>query len=278
MNIPDIGATGIIVTVILAFAVIGFLKGLIRTVLAVVCLGLAGYAAFWGHEHATDLTGSWVSGSGEWMPKIIAVVTGIIVFVLCRAMLNFLVDPFNRSKAGKHIGFGLPAAFLSICAGLGILWLACAGIRYGGSLAELRLTRHQILDASPSRADTYAAPLMVQAKHALDASSIGKWHRSTDPFYIPGRLTLCKVLVMYHHPQTRRDLLNNPVTNTLLNHPEFLKLAYRNDIQDLTSSGHLRELFTAPAVKKTLTRPELMILLGKVETMPPGAIYAQHEQ
>ncbi len=267
MDLQDLGVAGIIGIVILAFASIGFLKGLIRTVLAMVCLAIAGYAALWGNEHANDLTAPWITQPGEWMPKFIALVTGLAVFFICRFLLNFLVDPFNRSKTGKRIGFGIPAALLSLCSGLVVLWLAFTGIRYGGSLAELRHTRYQLLkDSESSSTDTYAIPLMLKAKHALDASSVGKWQQGTDPFYSPEKLTLCKILIIYHHTQTRETLLKKPALNQVLNHPAFLKLAYEENIKNLARSAKPRELFSEDSVDEALLDPKLMALLRKIDS------------
>jgi len=271
MNIQDLGATGIIGIVILAFAVIGFLKGLMRTVLAMVCLGIAGYTALWANEHASDLTGPWISNPGLWLPKIVAVITGLVAFFICRYLLNFIVDPFNRSKTGKRIGFGLPAALLSLCSGLTILWLAFTGIRYGGSLAELRYTQHLLLKEESNGEDSnsassYAVPLLLKAKHALDASSAGKWHQSTDPFYAPGKLTLCQILVVYHHMLKREKLLEDPALNNLLNNPAFLELAYQENVKANALSPQPRRLFTDKAISQVLTQPDFMELLLKVDS------------
>ncbi|MCP5536474.1 MAG: CvpA family protein [Akkermansiaceae bacterium] len=272
MNFQDLGATGIIVIVIAAFAVIGFLKGLIRTVLAMVCLGIAGYTALWGHEHASDLTGPWINNPGQWLPKIIALITGVVVFFICRHALKFVVDPFNQSSTGKRIGFGLPAAALSLCSGLAILWLAFTGIRYGGSIAELRHTQHKILKGTAAPVGTqptdvtgaYATPLLLKAKHALDASSVGKWHQHTDPFYRPGKVALCQILILYHNSQTRSKMLKTPELNALLNRSDFLELAYESSIKEHATSGNPRALYSAGQIPKTLANPEFMEHLQQV--------------
>ena len=276
MNFPDLGATGIIAAVIVALATIGFLKGLIRTVLALVCLGIAGYAALWGNEHANDLTAPWMANPGPWMPKAIAIVTGLIVFSICRYLLNFLIDPFDRSKTGKKIGFGLPAAALSLCAGLVILWLGFTGIRYGGTLAELRHTRHLVLNQGKADTADYTAPLLLRAKQALDASSAGKWQRDTDPFYSPERLTLCKLLILYHHAPTREEMLRDSLLNPLLNHELFLQLAYAEEIQSLSQSGRPRLLFHAAPIDTFLQESKGPAMLhslpsGYLDTFLPTA-------
>ncbi|MBT8037027.1 MAG: CvpA family protein [Verrucomicrobiae bacterium] len=267
MQVQDLGTTGgIIAIIIIAFAVIGFVKGLIRTVLAMVCLGIAGYTAFWGHEHAHALTDLWMDRPGPWIPKIIACITGLAVFFICRYLLHFLVSPFNQSNTGKRIGFGLPAALLSLCSGLTLIWLAFTGIRYSGSIAEIRQTELQCLkndDANDASADS--TPWLVQAKHSLDASTIGQWHQQTDPFYAPDQLLLCQILVMYHHPETRKKLLTDATLNPVFNHTEFLELAYQENIKQYATSGKHRDLFAAQSVAEILTRPDLTDLLQHID-------------
>ncbi len=262
MNLHDLGANGIISAVVLALTVIGFIKGLIRTVLALVCLGIAGYAALWGHAHAADITGH----TGPWLPKIIAGATGLAVFFICRRLLKFLVDPFNSSKTGERIGFGLPAAALSLCSGLLVLWLAFAGIRYAGSLAEIRHIQHITSEKTEPLAGTPppAPSILLEAKHMLDASSAGKWHRRTDPFHTPGKLTLCKILILYHHSRSRAAMLRDAKFNPLLNHPDFLVLAYREGIAGLATSGDPKELFSSPAVREAASSQPLAALIRQI--------------
>ncbi|MBK1830296.1 CvpA family protein [Verrucomicrobiaceae bacterium R5-34] len=274
MNIPDLGATGIIGVIIVAFFVIGFLKGLIRTVLALICLAIGGYTALWGHEHASELTGPWISNPGPWLPKIIAVITGLVVFFICRFLLKFLVDPFDRSKTGERFGFGLPAALMSLCAGLIVLWAAFTGVRYAGSLAEIRHTRHLVLANHGSDAESVTEPLLMQAKHSLDSSSVGQWQRTTDPFDHPDRIALCKLLIMYHHPQIRQKMLLDRELNELLNDPIFIAAAYDQDVATHSQSGRPRELYHDVAVITALTHSsfatklQMLDHLGLQELLP----------
>ncbi len=259
MNLQDLGATEFIGIAILALAVVGFMKGLIRTVFALICLGVAGYAALWGNEHAHDFTASWSNAiPAIWLPKVVALISGLIVFFTCRYLLNFLVDPFNDSKAGKRVGFGLPAAALSLCAGLAILWLGLTGIRYAASLAELRDTQRMLLLEETNDTARQTSALLLKANFLISDSAIGKWQQQTDPLYASGKLALSKLLVMYHHKPTRKALLENPATRKLLNHPTFLELAYSDEIKSYAESGKPREIFNSTSVTKALDNPEFM--------------------
>lgn len=268
MNLQDLGATEIIgiavLTIILALAFVGFLRGLMRTVMALICLGIAGYAALWGNEHAHDFTASWSVIPSIWAPKIVALVTGLLVFIICRYLLNFLVDPFNDSKTGQRIGFGLPAAALSLCAGLVLIWLGFTGIRYAASLSELHDTKRMILIDDPNDTRQTSA-LLLRAQRAIDDSDIGKWQRKTDPFYTAGKLALSKLLVMYHDEPTRIKLLKNKSVSQLLNHPTFIKLAYSSDIKNYAESGKPREIFNSPAINQALENPQFINLFKQLD-------------
>jgi hypothetical protein len=275
MNLHDLNATELIgiavITAILALAIIGFVKGLIRTVMALVCLGGAGYAALWGHEHAFDFTSSWSVIPSIWAPKIVGLATGIIVFFICQYILRFLVDPFNKSKTGQRIGFGLPAAALSLCAGLILIWLTLIGIRYAASLSELHDTRRMLLLEKTDKFHQTSI-LLVRARTLIDQSIIGEWQRKTDPFYYSDKLALSKLLVIYHDEPSRIKLLKIPAVSHLLNHPSFIKLAYSPDIKRYGESGKPREIYNSPALKEALETPEFLKLFKQIDLsqlLPP---------
>ena len=262
MNLQDIGTVGIIGIVLLTFATIGFCKGLIRTILAILCLVITGYVAIWGQEHAHELTGSWVKNPGPWLSWGVGIIAGLVAFILCRYLLHFLVDPFNSSKTGRRIGFGLPAAFITFFVGAAFIWLLLSGIRYGGSLAEIEDTQFQLLEDEDSsstqdRIHRYTTPLLLKAKRLLDTSSAGKWHQLTDPFYSPEKITLCKILVLYHHTPSRHRMMKTPKLSALLNQASLIDLAHRDEIKKAAISGNAHTLYSADTITKALADSEL---------------------
>lgn len=275
MNLQDIGATEIITVCILALAAVGFLKGLFRTVSALVCLGAAGYAALWGNEHAHDFTSSWSHAIPSiWVPKVVALLSGLVVFGVCRYLLNFLVDPFDESETGRKIGFGLPAAALSLVAGLALVWGSATAIRYAASLSELR-DMQRTLSLKNNELTQHSSVLILKAQQALDASQIGQWQRQTDPFYTSGKLALSKLLIMYYDEPTRSQMLRNQELSTFLNHPEFIKLAYCAELKHYPESGKPREIFNAQAVNQALQQPDFRQRFNKIDLEALGSTYAQ---
>ena len=269
MNLQDIGIVGTVGIILLAFATVGFCKGLIRTLLAILCLVIAGYVTIWGQEHAHELTGSWVKNPGPWLSWGIGIITGLLAFILCRYLLHFLVDPFNSSKTGRRIGFGFPAALITFSLGVAFIWLLFLGIRCGGSLAEIEDTQFKLRedeDNSPTqdRIHRYTTPLLLEAKRVIDASSAGQWHQLTDPFHSPEKITLCKILILYHHTPSRHRMLKIPELNALLNQASLIDLAHRDEIIEAALSQHPGELFFAQAVSKALSNQALLVPLRKV--------------
>ena len=263
MSFPDIGAFGIIAVIIGAIAIIGFIRGLIRTALALICLAIAAYTGLWGHEHTNQLISSGTASLGPWLPKIVAVITGLTVFFICRYLLKFLVDPFNQSAAGKKIGFGLPAAVISLCMGLALIWIACTGIRYLGSLTEIKQTQ-QIITAQKERNNLPLEPTLLSLQRLLDSHSLGKWQRDTDFTHAPNQIKLSKLLILYHHTPTRDKMLQNNMLNPLLNHTAFLELAYKASIQELSQSEKYRALLHSPHLRAFLSREKNREALAQI--------------
>ncbi|NWK56731.1 CvpA family protein [Verrucomicrobiaceae bacterium N1E253] len=275
MNFQELGLTEIIAICILALAVVGFLKGLFRTVSALICLGIAGYAALWGNEHAHDFTASWTHAiPAIWAPKIVALATGLVVFFVCRYLLNFLVDPFDDSQTGRKIGFGLPAAALSLVAGLVLLWLACTGIRYASSLSELRDVQ-RMLSVDQAAEVEHTSVLLLRAQRAIDDSSLGLWQRKSDPFYHSDKLPLSKLLILYHHEPSRVELLKNRSVSQFLNQPEFIKLAYSPELKHYAQSGKPRDVYNAKATQEALTNESLMQQFQQLDLDKLRSTYAQ---
>jgi hypothetical protein len=270
MNLPDFGSLGIIGGILIAFALIGFFKGLIRTTLGLTCLAAACYAAFWVRQHAHEFTATWVEHPGPWLFWSLAFLAGLAVLMLSRYLMGFLIDPFDASRAGQRIGFGFPAALFSLIIGFLLLWLALAGVRYGGSLAELQDTQLRLQDAGnsapeQSRIRRYATPVLLKARRALDAGTVGKWHRVTDPFDQPEKIKLSRILILYHHVPTRQIMLTMPEFNSLLNSPAFLALAHDAQIKQTAVSDYPVELFNAEPVAEAITNRELLALLEKTD-------------
>lgn len=274
MNLQDLGFLGITGFILLAFILIGFFKGLIHTILGMICLSFAGYSVFKVHRHAYLAIETWAGDHRFWLSWVIAIFAGFCALMLSRYLMKFLIDPFNTSKAGQRIGFGLPAAAIALVIGCLSIWLGLAGIRFAGCLAELQDTRHKIANresekTTASKLSRHATPLLLQARQQLEKSDLGEWHRAVDLFHHPEKTRLCTILILYHHAPSRETMLSHMEFNTLLNGAAFLELVHQEEIKALALSSYPAQLYTTASVTKALDNKQLVQVL---QTCDPGQI------
>ena len=267
MNLSGIGTFGIIAIILFVFAATGFFRGFIRTTLGITCLAISGYCAYWMHQNVYQLITPWMSNPQPWLCGIIAIGAGLAAFIISRYIFHFVIDPFNVSKTGQSIGFGLPAALITLAIGSVFIWLSLAGVRYLGSAAELQQTRFQISnDDEPhdtwSIANQHIIPHFISAKQWLNSSSLGSWHLETDLFHSAGKVQLCQLLIHYHHEPSRLAMLKDVGLSELVNETTFLELAHAEGIKEISasdfpvgllSSGHVKTALTNKALSQELT-------------------------
>ena len=256
MDLSGIGATGIIALVLLAFAAIGFIKGLIRTVSSMICLALSGYAALWANQNTHELSGSLISETNTWLPKVAAGVAGLTVFFIGRYILKFIANPFEKSEKNKEkekgFNFGLPSALICLLISLAIFWIGSNIINHSGNLSEIRQTQSLILSGKDKETVLAAEPLLLKAKHFISSSLLGKLQRKTDPFHTPGNLSLCQLLIMNTDTDTRVEMLKHSEIHEVLNNPLFINLAFDDELKDVIQSGDSKEILKHPKVLQAI--------------------------
>jgi uncharacterized membrane protein required for colicin V production len=271
MDILDLGATGAICFVLLLLALIGFFKGFIRMLLGILCLGAAGYSGYWTFGNALELFGIPAAQSATWLPWLISIASGLIIYATSHYLCNFIIDPFNTSKTGRRIGFGVPAALITLSIGIVSIWLLLSAIRFGGSVAELAQfqlsfegdDRHPPMQVSIKQ---LSIPILIKAKNMVDTSTGGAWHLRKDPFHTPGKITLCKLLILYHHAPSRIKMLKTPRLATLLNHPTFLGIAHQQDVKSATMSQQVSKLYSSQRVTTALSDKEFLDLVVNLDS------------
>ena len=271
MNDIGIGPYGIIAIILILFAVTGFFRGLINTTLTVVCLAISGYCAYWMHQNVYQLISPWVSNPQPRLCGLIAVVAGLAAFILCRYIFRFLIEPFNVSKTGQRIGFGFPAAFITFCVGFIFIWLSLAGIRYLGSAAEVQRLGFQLKSDDEQHetwdlANQHIIPHFISTKQWLNESSLGKLHLQSDPFHTSGKIKLSKILIYYHHKQSRLEMLKKSELNPILNDAVFLELAHTEAIKDVSASDYPIGILSSKHIATALKNPKLSAELGKLSS------------
>ena len=257
MNWSDIGTYGVIGVILLIFAATGFFRGLIGTTLGILCLCIAAYCTYWVHQHAYELINPWFENPQPWLCWTAAIAAGLLVFIVCRFLFRFLIDPFNVSKTGQRIGFGFPAAVITCCIGIAFIWITLVGARYAGCVAELQHTS-TATRAEQSEAGTVqitherVLPWLITARQSLNQSSLGQWLLGTDPLHLEDRLNLSKLLVYYHHTRSRHIMLRKPEFLTIINQTAFLNLAHDPSIKEAALSDYPVSLLSSPKLTLAL--------------------------
>jgi len=273
MDIYDFGAAGAVCFVLLLFAVIGFFKGFFRILLGISCLIAASYAGYWAHGNALELVDLPASKSPTWLPWFVSFAFGLIIYGVSQYLCSFIIDPFNTSKTGRRLGFGMPAALITVCSGIVTIWLLLSAIRFGGSIAELDQFQLSI-DGNHAESSEQVSikqlsiPMLIKVKNIVDTSTYGAWHLKKDPFYTSGKITLCKILILYHHAPSRTKMLKTPELKALLNHSTFLKIAHQQEVKQATTSQQVNKLYSSQSVGAALSDKDFLQLLTDLESSP----------
>lgn len=256
MNLQNIDASAIIAIVILAFVVIGFIKGLIRTILTLISLCISTYIAWLGFGYIQEIT-----YNDYLIPAIGSLIIWVAIFILCKRIFRFIINPFNSSKTGKKIGDGKPAALFSLLAILLTVWVSLTGIRYAGAIADLRNTQSHLKGLPTKSRDT----LVIGLQTILDNSIIGEWHLAIDPVNSKAKLAMAKIMLMYHDKPMRAKMFKTPIFDSILNNHRFLEIAYLDSIKDNTLSGDFIDIYNHELVAEVIAEEPLKSELEVVQ-------------
>lgn len=256
MNLQDIDISIIIGILILIFVVIGFIKGLIKILITILSLSISGYIAWLSFGYLQI-----IAYNESYIPTIASGIIWIIAFAFCIRILKFIINPFNSSKAGDKFGFGLPAALLSLLTIILTTFLSFTLIRYIGSIADLRNTKN-FLEGTPTQARD---KVIISIKKSLDSSKVGQWHATIDPINSKAKLSMAKIMLMYHDKPMRAKMLNAPVFDSIINNHLFLEIAYKDDLKNTVDAGKCNTLYNHPIIKEILKENLLRLDLETVE-------------
>jgi len=223
LSFVDIGVSGFITILVLAFAAIAFLKGIVKLFFALLTVAAAITAAWWGYHFGHDWLLSYWAGAPLGSNLIICIIAGIGSFLFLHKVFSFLINPFEQSKAISPISFGIPAALLGVV-------LASAAVYFG--MTQLRSTNNltridELIKDGPRKA---AEPLSWQSKLKdwLYNSKAGKFVLDHDPLWDEEREKLVKLTTLYYAlgPNT---LPGNDKAREAMLHPNFQKTVVLDD-------------------------------------------------
>ncbi|MGE9267574.1 MAG: CvpA family protein [Verrucomicrobiales bacterium] len=253
LNFNDLSTGGVIGLIVVVFAVLGFVKGLVKLLFALLAVALAAYAGWWGYQNGHSIAANIVEQPEPWMSTAVALIAGVGVYSLCRSVLGFLTSGFNSTGAAKKVGFGPPAGLFGLLVGAAMAYGAVVGVRYLGSVAELR---HLDENLENPQEET-SRPLFARLKKQIDESKPGRWLREYDFLNDEEGEKLAKALVA----QKEKVALSLREDSG-----ELLKLvAFDQELAALAKERNYAALLSHPKVKEALKNPQVREALQNLD-------------
>jgi hypothetical protein len=216
---------------------------------------------------------------------ILAVLGGAILAAFLFAAINLTGALLFRKTAQQESRFvrliwGSTGAFLGILLGLFTIWLAFAGIRMVGSVAEARLrTQHaptsaagQPIGAAQTQTESAVSPLpnplmamLANMKNSLESGRVGEAVRTIDPLPPSLYRVLEKAGQVASDARSAGKFLSYPGAREISDHPKVVAL--RNDarVMELIASGHIFELMKNPRMIEAMNDPALQARVKKFD-------------
>lgn len=259
LNFNDLSTGAVMGLITVIFAVLGFVKGMVKLVFALFSIGLAILAAYWGYGNGHEIAANLVDKPEPWMSNVVALIAGIGVFSICRSISGFLTSGFNSTGAAKKVGFGPPAGFMGLLVGAVIAYAAIVGVRYLGSVAEV-----QYLDERLANPKTeHSPPLFAQLKAKIDQSKPGHWLAKYDIINDPEETEFAKVLVAKHEKANiRLNEESGQLQKLIYFDPELTQLAKEKNYAAILSHPKVSNALERPSVRETLRKFDVEKRLG----------------
>jgi len=253
MDFTQFSANGLLGLILLTFAGIGLLKGLVKLIFFLITTLSSLFLGYWIHQKSSEyftLNSSEVPANTE---ILIASLGAIITFITLSQVLKFLVNPFENQSWIKKIAFGIPSLLISLTIGSLILWGGLIQLRHSANMAQLHhlwLRRHQE-QAIPHQ------PFIGKFKDALDASHIGKHLKNLDPFHDQAALNLIKLITLSSVHSDYLSLSKDSTVGNLMREPRVWEVMTNQRINELLNDQSFQEILKHPKLQRILADEKL---------------------
>ena len=211
----DITIFGIIGLIIIAFVIIGLLKGFVRMTCGLISLSAGIFVGVLGFQNGASWAGVLIENPDPWMSTAVGIILGLATFFILRALFGTLLTPV-KPKEGKGRKLAPTGGVLGFIMGAAFAWFCLSGIRYVGTTYELDWIRDAISNKDWLNATTAEArsskqppqPAFSKLKRHLDTSTPGNWHESIDILNSRARANLSKLTILVDNERawTRANL------------------------------------------------------------------------
>ena len=261
------------IVIILLEIIHGWRLGLVRQLVRVIAIIVAYSCAFFGARSTVPIMRSFFK-----LPDpILVVLGGAILAAILFAGINLTGAFLFRKTAQQEsrlvrLIWGGTGAFLGILLGLFTIWLAFAGIRMVGSVAEARLRMQnaptraagQPIGAAQTQTESAVSPLpnplmamLANMKNSLESGRVGEAVRTIDPLPPSLYRVLEKAGQVASNVQSAERFLSYPGAREISEHPRVVALRNDSRVMELIASGHIFELLKNPRMIEAMNDPAL---------------------
>jgi hypothetical protein len=276
------------VAIVLLFALISIIKGIIKTIITLVSLSIAAAAFLFGFLQSPPYIENFIPEAIGWMPLVVGGVCALLAMVILQVFLGVFSGKSKKKKkkapqkesdegessSGKSSRNPLAPVF-GLLVGILALYGAITALRYFGTNAELEHLQTYVTEGAENAGEV---PLIVQAKQWLDDSPIATWQEKFDILNTAdyrSRLNLAKLIIISGDREDLAKALQEEINKEVIKVPEINAVTVTGDdlralckdcdFPALFQDERFQRLTTRPSTRRELLRVKLDEFLSKVE-------------
>ena len=256
---PDLTIYGVLGLIIIAFIIIGLIKGFIRMTFGLIALSAGALAGFWGFQNGSSLAGFLIDDPDTWMNGAVGLIIGLAAFFGARALFGIILTP-AKPKEGTKKRFTPGGGILGFIMGVAFTWFCLSGIRYWGTLDELNWVRDALSSKEWISASTPedrlskqpTQPALSKLKRQIDATIAGKFHEGYDLLNNRARANLSKLTLLVDNERvwTRAKLEADVRTAAKQAQINYLLTEQKAQLKALYSQGQTAQLLNSDSIKQ----------------------------
>lgn len=255
------------VAIVLLFALVSIIKGIIKTIITLISLGLAAAAFLFGFLQSPPYIEGFIPEAVGWMPLVVGGVCALLAMVIIQLFLGLLSGKSKKKKApSKESGDddgeerrakrNPLAPVFGLLVGALVLYGAITGLRYYGTQAELTHLQTYVTEGAEKAGEL---PLIVQAKKWLDDSPIATWQERIDFLNTAdyrSRLNLAKLIIISGDREKLARALEEEDNQEVIKVPEINSVTITgHDLRALCKDCNFQALFQDERFQRLTSRP-----------------------
>jgi hypothetical protein len=261
MNFGEIGASGVIMLVILVFVALGFAKGALKLFYGFLCLAGTLVAVWAGYQFVYPLVlEKWpdIPKYGQW---VCGIVSGMFAFIILKTLTDFFSNPFAKEDEERKKGSGFFGILTGFALGFGICLFGMHGLVDKGTRAEIDYWIAQAGDAAPEE-----LPSLAKLKYDFLNSSVGKQVARFISQDETGAQNLVKLAIMQvAAPEKLQALVAAPEIASTLETPQIQEFLQDPTIKESVENGDTAAILAHPGFIALMADPELNRAIAQID-------------